>query len=256
MVDTTRLELLETDSTHFAVGEATKQATGPFNAGSFKSQFAAVLSGSNAGRPASLGTILTLDGTSAATAMLDSNINGNPQSSAALTGNYTVTDAATGRTELTLSGNGASYKFVFYPVTNGNLKVAEVDTIVAAGTIFAQQSSAFSNASISGRFAASLQGIAFDSNGTEAAVGQILPNGGGAISGILDINDNGTLALGSSLAGTYSVAQSGRTTGMLSTPSTAFSSASIVLYVVDQAHALLIEVDSNRVLAADLEKQY
>ena len=131
------------------------------------------------------------------------------------------------------------------------------NTLIAAGTAYAQQTFVVNVASLGGNFAARLSGISFvNGSGFEAGSGQLILNGGSAITGTLDLNLNNNLAPSTPLSGMYLVDQTGRVTMSVKTSSALFTTSTLVLYPIDQTHFLLVEADSNRVLTALAEGQF
>lgn len=255
VVDATRLKLIESDATATASGDAFVQPAGPFSATSFRGPFVFVVSGATSGGPASAGGIFSLDGTSAVTATIDVNNNGNLTNSQSATGTYTVTDATFGRT--TLSYNGAQ-QFVFYPSVNGSLNLLEVDSVSTSGTALSQRVQQYSNSVLSGRYAMQGSGVSFTGTpGPIALAGQLLPNGGGGLAGSLDVNDAGTVANSAAVSGGYNFAANGRTTSAtVNTSSAALSNATLTFYAADANRVLFMESDSNRVLTGIIQKQF
>jgi hypothetical protein len=95
------------------------------------------------------------------------------------------------------------------------------------------------------------------SPGEQNMSGQLVPNGGSAITGTLDINDNGAPSSGAPVNGSYQqISTAGRGTANLSSSAAALKSAGFFLYLVDANTALLLESDSNRVLTGTAQKQY
>ncbi len=259
MVNGTTLKLLEQSAARASSGQLAKQAAaGPFTVANVKGQFATAILGSTAtSGPGTFGSQFALDGAGAVTGTIDSNLNGNVLDDVAVTGTYSVSDQTTGRTVVTMTGGGKTYSFVAYPADNKNLYIEETDTLIAAGTAYAQQTFVVDSASLGGNFATRVSGISFvNGSGFEAGSGQLILNGGSAITGTLDLNLNNNLAPSSPLSGSYLVDPTGRVTMSVSTPSSLFATSTLVLYPIDQTHFLLVETDSNRVLTALAEGQF
>jgi hypothetical protein len=257
LVDGTTLKLLEQSAARASSGQLAKQAPGPFSAANVKGKFATAILGSTASGPGTFGAQFALDGAGSVTGTIDTNLNGNVLSDVAVTGTYTVSDATTGRTVVTMTGGGKTYSFVVYPADNQNLSIEETDTLIAAGTAYAQQTFVVNGASLGGNFATRVSGISFvNGSGFEGGSGQLILNGGSAISGTLDLNLNNNLAPITSLSGSYLVDPTGRVTMSVNTSSALFSTSTLVLYPIDQTHFLLVETDSNRVLTALAEGQF
>jgi hypothetical protein len=262
VVDATHVKVVETDAGAQLAGDIYKQPAGPFANASVRGGFVFALLGSTSAGAFGEGGVLTLDGTgnvSSATSTIDINAHGNPQNSLAVSGTYNVADATTGRTTATLTVGGSTLLYAFYPQINGALSMVEIDTSnVVAGRALLQSLGPFSGGSFQGIYAVNFTGSDFIVNpGEEDLVGQMVPNGGSALNtSSVDISDNGTLVHSAALSGSYLVGASGHGSAALSTNSTAFSSATMNMYVADSSDALFLESDGTRVLVGVAQKQY
>ncbi len=259
IVDATHLKLMGTDAAQIVSGDLLEQPAGPFSDASSNGSFAFVFAGSTAGHPLGLGGVFTLDGAgNLANSIADINDNGNWQSGMTLTGTYSVSDPATGRATATLNLNGTALQYVFYP-RPGGLNFLEIDgSHVASGAAYAQSGSSFSNSSLQGNYAALFTGTDFTLGaGEEDIAGQLVPNAGSAITGVLDISDGATTAPATAVSGTYQVTSSslGRGTASLQSSSTTLRTAGFNLYVVNTGQVLFLESDSNRVLTGMMQAQ-
>jgi hypothetical protein len=249
LLDSTHLRLLQQSPNSPATGEAVKQAAGPFALNNVQGKFALALNGWNGSGPASLGSQFRLDGTGSVTASVDTNANGNVQKDVSMTGTYAVADATSGRTTMNFTANGKTYQFVAYPAAGGDLYVVEVDSGVASAEAFAQTGFVINTGSLAGSFATTMSGVSFAAGGGfEAATGELIINGGGAVTGTLDIGLNGTLTADSTLTASYAVDSTGFVTVAFTSSATTLSSGTWTLYPIDAQRFLLVEVDSNRVL--------
>jgi hypothetical protein len=259
VVDATHVKVIETDAGAQLVGDVYKQPAGPFTNASIGGGFAFAFLGSTSAGVFGEGGVITLSAGNVTSGTMDINKNGNPQNSLAVSGTYNVADATTGRTTANLTVGGSTYLYAFYPQINGALSVVEIDTSnVVAGRALAQALGPFSGGSFQGIYAFNFTGTDFIVNpGEEDLVGQMLPNGGSAINtSSVDISDNGVLAHSAALSGSYLVSSSGRGSATLTTNSTAFSSATMNMYVADSGDALFLESDGTRVLVGIAQKQY
>ncbi len=262
VVDATHVKVVETDAGAQLVGDVYKQPVGPFTNASVRGGFAFAFLGSTSAGAFGEGGVLTLDGVgnvTSATSTIDINAHGNPQNSLAVSGTYNVADATTGRTTATLTVGGSTYQYAFYPQINGALSMVEIDTSnVVAGRALAQSLGPFSGGSFLGNYAVNFTGNDFVVNpGEEDLVGQMLPNGGSAITGSVDISDNGVLTHSAALSASYSVAASGHgAIPSLTTTPNAFSNATFNMYIADSGDALFLESDGTRVLVGIAQKQY
>jgi hypothetical protein len=257
LADGTRLKLMETDASAKGTAELLKQSAGPFTAAGLRGSFVTALRGADGHGPVSTGGIVTLDGSTSVKAVVDTNNNGNNVIGQSVSGSYAVTDATTGRTTLSWTATDGTHQFVLYPSANGDMNLLEVDSVSASGPALPQLFVGFSNAGFSGNFATEASGIDFSgSAGPVAFSGQWIFNGGSAISGVLDINNNGTLAAGSAAKGSYGFDSTGRATLNVTSGAPGFATAQLGLYAADGNRALYIDTDSNRVLTGVLRKQY
>jgi hypothetical protein len=255
-VDASHLKIVETDANGKGAGELVKQAGSTFTNTSFAGTYVMALGGTNGANPVSTGGILVLDGQGGVKATIDTNNNGNVSASESLTGVYSVTDSASGRTTFTWTALDGPHQFVFYPAATNALNVLQLDTTSASGPGLSQRLSGFSNAAFTGNFAAQLNGIDFSgSAGPISAIGLLIPNGGSAVSGVLDVNDNGSVTA-ASINGSYLFDTTARATMTLNSSSSQFRTAQIILYGADTNSGVFIELDSNRVITGTMQKQY
>lgn len=259
VIDATHVRLVGVDSSVQWIGDWYQQTGSPFSSATFGSSYAATAFGAMSGGVVGMGGTFTPAG-SVAGATFDVNRNGNVQNNSGVTGSFAVTDAATGRFTLTIFPGGSTVTFAGYPQAGGRLSLIETDASnLTLGTAYPQQSAAFSSSAIFGNWALLASGADLVVNpGEEDIVGQWLPNGGTAFSGVLDVNDNGTVSHGTqnSLSGSYQIsASNGRAQGATMSANN-FGSATVNFYVVDANTILFLEQDSNRVLTGILQKQY
>ncbi len=256
MVDASHLKLLQTGASSIGVADLTKQDAGPYTATSLAGAYVTVVGGAGVNGPASTGGIITLNAAGTLTATLDMNNNGNVSTGQALTGTFTVTDSVTGRTAVTLNESDGAHQFVLYPTALGALSLLELDAVSAGGPALPQPIAGFANSSFLGTFATQASGTDFTgTSGPEAFTGLFMPNGGSAITGVMEINDNGTLAPGTTVSGSYAFDGTGRATVNLTGSSAGLSTAHLTFYAADGNRALLMGVDSSRVLTGILQKQ-
>jgi len=265
ILDATHLKLVEVDpsSSLVTTGDLYEQNAGPFTAVNFNGSFATTLSGFTSTGPVGEGAVFSLDGISALkNGTFDVNQNGSVPTSAgaSATGTYTVSDAITGRTTVSITAGSLVLQYVAYPEASGALNLLETDpTNTASGTAFPQQSSAFSNAATFGNFALSATGMTVLSPAELGMVGQWLPNGGAAFTGVLDVNDNVGPSHGApnSLSGSYPIiGGNGRAPSGSMQASNFQPTATVNFYVVDANTVLFVELDSNRVLTGIVQKQF
>ncbi|HZQ91246.1 MAG TPA: hypothetical protein VFA60_05585 [Terriglobales bacterium] len=260
IVDTNRLKLVGTDTAQVLAGDVGKQAAGPFSNASFSGGFAFTTSGTAALTPVGQGGIFTLDGGGrVVSGMLDQNSNGNLQSNVPLSGTYAVSDTATGRATLSFTAGSSTLQYVFYPQAGGVLNLVEVDaTNVTRGAAIAQGVSTFNGSSLVGEFAGLLTGADLITNrGQSDVIGQFTLNGGSALTGIVDVNNNGSTSTAQNFTASYLVdSATGRGAASFTSNAGTLPNGVLALYIVDFNNVLFLETDSNRVLTGTIQKQF
>jgi hypothetical protein len=261
VVNGARALLVDLDAGKIVHGELVQQGGAPFSVASLAGNYSMTAIGWNTQGALAIGGVFTLDGAGAVTSgVADTNSNGNTQAQSAVTGTYAVTDATTGRTEATLTIGGSSRKFVLYPQASGVAEILEIDGAqTTSGRAYLQASNADSASSFSGTYSTLLSGVDLLHAGEVDATGFLTPNGGSAISGLLDANDAGTVTANASLQGSYGASTPAtRKSGTWTTnlPALGNASGQFVYYVVSPTRVLVLELDSNRVLTGTMEKPY
>jgi hypothetical protein len=248
VVDANHIKLVETDAGTTLAGDAFRQ-NGPFTNASISGPFAFAAAGANtaAGGPLVAGGVLSADGAGNVTSGTeDINDAGLLSTNLALTGNYSISG---NRGTLTLTNSAGTFNFVAYPSTGG-VQVLEIDSgLVLSGTAL-QQSGTLSSASIQGTYALRFNGGS--TAGELDSTAEFTANGSGSYTGIIDINDVGTLSTGTTLQGTYTVGPTGRGPFTLAT---GLGTQNMAVYVVDSTHALFIELDNNVVALGEIRRQ-
>jgi hypothetical protein len=246
VIDSTHLKFIETDST-FTSGDAFTQATSIPSG-----QLVFTMAGVDTVNfvppaPIDVGGYLTNAGGIVTTGLEDVNDAGNPFKSTTVSG--TIPALAGGRSVLTLNNfingglNGApgSYSFAAYPFTSNGvtgIQLLEIDGAgMTSGAAFVQTAT-----SLSGSQGFGLNLSAFNSSGIEEDDIAEFVTSSNSFSGLLDVNDQGTLGFQKPLNGT-SVAADSNGRGTFTT--TNFVNGNY--YVVDSSTYLILETDSNQV---------
>jgi hypothetical protein len=245
-VDANQIKLVETDVTPVLAGDAFRQ-TGTFSNATLTGPFAFTVSGADLTTPFAAGGVLTSNGAGAITSGLeDVNDGGLVNAGLTLTGTYTL--GANGRGTAALVSGLGTVNLAFYPTTKG-IQALEIDTgLIASGAIF-QQTGSLSSASVSGNYAMNFTGVS--SAGALDAIAEFNANGAGALSGIIDINNFGSLSTGTSITGNYSVNSDGR--GPLTFTTGPLAQQNMAIYAIDNTRSLFIDLDSNFVTVGDME---
>jgi hypothetical protein len=137
---------------------------------------------------------------------------------------------------------------------NATAVIQEIDSGIASDGIFAaQQSAAFTIASIQGNYAIASAGTSGSSG--QDITGQLAASGLGVLpSGAIDINTGGILTSSEAVSGTYAApSTSGRTTLVLN-PSA--DNRNFAGYVVNSTQVFVLGIDPGRVGVGALLRQF
>lgn len=259
-VDSTHLKLIETDGLLFTSGDAYTPGTS-IPTGNLVFTMSGFDTTSN---PLALGGFLPTDSTGTITAGLeDYNDGGNVNQAPTVGGNFTA--VAGGRSVLTLTNfvNGAAsdipqtYTFAAYPITSNGvtgIQLLEIDGLgVTTGSAFVQSATSL----------AASQGFGLDLSAVNLGTGTgafeeddiaEFTTSSSSFSGIVDINDQGTVSPNQVLTGSFTSPDStGRGTATTTIKSSAF--VSYTFYVVNSSTFLVLETDSNQIGTGIFELQ-
>jgi hypothetical protein len=176
-----------------------------------------------------------------------------PTAGASFSGTYT---SSNGRSVVTL---GSGIQRVFWTVSSSRaffLTTADPanPSNVEEGTADLQQSASFSNASLKGQYAFSMEGFDATNNFFVDRVGWLQWNGSTTLSLSEEVNDSGSGGQTSGiLSGSYSVANNGRATGTI----TSFSQSSndVVVYLVSGSAGYLLQNDAGLEISGQMSQQ-
>jgi hypothetical protein len=259
VVNATDFKVIEIDSAPMVSGEVLGQAPGPFTLASLKGTYAFTLGGVDLnGNPLALGGLLPANGNgNISAAILDVNYAGTGTLGSPAGGSYTI--STTGRGSGTITSIGVSFPIAFYVAANGTVELVTTGgalngvSFVVGGSAKAQAGGPFSNGSVAGNYAVNFTGTNLGSGGEEDISGQLSPDGAGALTGILDINNSGSIFASDALSsGTYSMPASGRGTFSFTTGTGTFS---MQTYQIDRSTLLFLDMDTNRVVVGIGQKQ-
>lgn len=252
LVDATQFKFVETDAAFALSGDAVQQTGSPFTNASFNGTLAAVLNGVGGTTTFGLGGTVAVSNGTVVGGTLDRNNSGIFTGGQTVTaGSYTV-DATTGRTPLTINlSNGGTVSLVLYPQSNSAFDVLDTSTSESgSGVGYLTSGATFSLATIHGNYAINLTGNVGST--PEDVIGGLNANGGGAITGTVDITNSGAnTALQSS---PYTVSASGATATLKSSLAN-FNSVGFNLYIVDATRVLYLENDTKGVLTGGMRLQ-
>jgi hypothetical protein len=270
VIDATHLKLIETDANAVLAGDAfvsTGQTAFP------SGNLVFTMTGGNATTaPLAAGGLLTSSGGAITTGLQDANIGGTIESAPSITGSYSSTG---GRTDLSLIGiyniaGGAiasgTFEFAAYPY-NGGVELLEIDSAgagdgVLSGIAYAQTSTSLAASS---GYGLNLTGAYYSSSGSEEVdmIAEFATDSSGGLSGLYDVNNEGTLISDYSLGSGASYANNSNGRGSISIPNlqtnsnnSLVGSLGLTFYTVDSSTAVFIETDaSGQITTGTLELQ-
>jgi hypothetical protein len=247
-IDSTHMKLIEKDSAPILAGDLFTQTSATLPSG----QLVFTMAGFDYSTsfPLVLGGFMTSDGSSTITAGNEDYDDGgtfNP-TPLAFTGSIS---AASNRYQLQLTNfengqNGAvgTFTFAAYP-SSGGIQLVEIDgSGVSSGVAFVQTSTALAS---SQGYAMNL--AASNVNSEEDDIAEFSTSSTG-ISGLIDINDQGTTQFDQKLTGTYSPDSPATGRGILNA-----SLFSGVYYTIDSSNALFLETDSSQLGLGTFQRQ-
>src|SRR6266700_2029988 len=230
-------------------GDAFRQ-TGAFSNASLTGPFAFTIAGADVlNGPFAAGGVLTSDGAGNVTSGVeDFNDSGILTSNLAVTGTYSV--AASGRGTLTVTNSAGTFNFVIYPSTAGIITLEIDNRFVTGGMALQQQSTPFSNGSLQGNYGLNFTGAS--TIGELDSIAQFMADGASSLTGIVDLNNTGSITFGQALTGDFSVSANGRATMALQTP---LGTQNYIVYLVNGSRALFVELDTTVVSVGEIQHQ-
>jgi hypothetical protein len=236
------------------LGTMVKQDVSAFNNSAFQGDYVFQLLGADLGgtRIAALGR-LHANGTGGVTSgSMDLNDGVSVQANLSLSGTYSV--SANGRGTMALAiGSLGTFNYVFYILSADRSFISSIDTVTASapqlsGPAFKQSGGPFSDASLQGTGVFDLLGRPAAGQ-AKASVGLLTSDGSGNITGVTDINTNGSVSNNTTYTATYAINASGR--GTL----TSATLPSMIFYLASPGTALLMEAPGAAVQIGSLEPQ-
>jgi len=197
-----------------------------------------------------VGGLMTIDGAGTVSSGLeDVNNNGTvPAASLNFTGSYAPSGSVGGRTVFTLTGLTGATQLVAYPTASAGIQLLEIDNAGLLGGVAFAQTSGAALASSQG-YGLGLTGINIGSlSGSfeEDDIAEFSTTSSG-VTGLIDINDEGTLSFDQSFSGSYTPDSPATGRGVLTS-----NVVNGVYYAVDDSTALFLETDSNQVGSGSL----
>jgi hypothetical protein len=246
-VDATHFKFVEKDTAALLGGDAFTQQ------GAALPSTSTVLAYTMAGgitTPLSVGGFMTVDGVSAVSNGLE-DVNNNgivPAAPLSFTGTYAASGSVGGRTLFTLSGFSGATQLVAYPTASAGVQLLEIDNSGLLSGVAFEQTSGASLASSQG-YGLGVTGINIGGlNGSfeEDDIAEFTTTSTG-FSGLIDINDEGTLSFDQKFTGNYAADSPATGRGVLTS-----NLVNGVYYAVDSSTALFLETDTNQVGSGSL----
>jgi hypothetical protein len=243
VVDANNIRILRTDSGLVSLGRAETQSGTFTSNAAFSGSYAF---GSRADDSSSLSGqntvgVITADGSGHITGgAYDAVIDGTPVSNAAINsgGTYTVFQDGSVSVNFTTS-TGASIQQIFWLVSPSRAFFLTNDsTKYEDGIADLQQSSSFSNSSLSGSYAFVMDGFVENTANIDR-VGWISGDGNGNMGWLETVNSTGQPSAPGQLTGTYTVASNGRATATVNSVSQANND--LVFYMVSPSQAYILQ---------------
>jgi len=247
VVDSSHLKFVEKDAAPILGGDAFTQQSASLPTTS--TTFAFTMAG-GVSAPLAVGGLMTIDGAGTVSSGLeDVNNNGTvPAASLNFTGSYAPSGSVGGRTVFTLTGLTGATQLVAYPTASAGIQLLEIDNAGLLGGVAFAQTSGAALASSQG-YGLGLTGINIGSlSGSfeEDDIAEFSTTSSG-VTGLIDINDEGTLSFDQSFSGSYTPDSPATGRGVLTS-----NVVNGVYYAVDDSTALFLETDSNQVGSGSL----
>jgi hypothetical protein len=212
-----------------------------------KGRYAFLLSGFDANGLVQLAGSFVADGAGNLSSGVEDINSRTAVSNPTFTGTYSIGADNRGTLTLTNAQGTFTYALALGSVNAGVAAKGRMITFDASGTnvsgtLQQQDPAAFSNAGVTGSFAFGAEG-ADSGTGQFGVAGRFTSNGAGGInSGLIDVNDGGTLISGATFTGTYSVAANGRGTAQFVVVGAA-QPVNLAFYVVSATKLFIVGTD-------------
>ncbi len=170
--------------------------------------------------------------------------------SVSLTGTYAADPANNGHFTGSFASNGRTVNFVlwFSAPQNAVLVAYNSTSSLIENGVVTEQPAVPTTSTVNGNYALHLLGLTGGGNMIPTVLeGQVLADGLGTFTGLEDVNQGGSVTVGASASGSYSVA-SGRGTGTI-------GGIPVVLYPASSSTTYVMSTDGKRMLSGSLEAQ-
>jgi hypothetical protein len=241
---------------HLVNGQPPPPVTGPYTNSNLNGSYAFLIRGTNTGFFSIAGTFQANGAgmITAGTEDINSPGTGVLMNNVSITGTYSV--LADGRTTANIISPAGNFVLDFVLLSNQHgLAMRFNNNATASGNVDLQDSTAFSAATFQGAYAFTLQGADHAGN-LETSAGAFttlnVSNVNTIQTGVQDFNDNGVTSANRVLSGSFTNPVTGRGVAALNSNVGALN---FIYYVVDANHLLLIETDTQPVLAGNAYRQ-
>ncbi len=167
-----------------------------------------------------------------------------------LTGTFETPDPSTGRGTASLTVGPTTYAFAYYVVSDRTMLLVETDagtpgvSPLSGEARYQSGAGTFTNAALNAPVIFKLTGSVDWGTDSTIGIGEMVPNGAGALDGTFDRNYGSGITLNATATGSYSVAANGRVS--MSIPELARASKgaeNVIAYLVDQNMGYLVAAD-------------
>lgn len=272
IVDSTHLKFIEEDPNGQvgSSGDALLQSgTIPTTAAGFTGSFVYLVGGSSTltqGADASLARFSVTGSGTFGNISYDENNSGTPvhisQGSNISNATYTIDTAGSGRGTFTFTDTTGTYSYVFYLYSPTSGVIQDVTSnIIADGTLLGQSGSPFTLSGLAGSYVYNWNGVNVSSSNEDDFIGQFTLASGSTsnITGVLDgtviglSNGNNYADIGTQ--GTLTINSDGTTSNTLQITGSSGLAFKSVAYIVDANTMLILDTDTNQVLAGIATRQ-
>jgi hypothetical protein len=248
-VDATHLKFVQKDASPILAGDVFTQQGAALPSTSKQLVFT-MAGGVNA--PLAIGGYMTIDGVSAISGGLeDVNDNGSVPAPLNFSGSYAASGPVGGRTLLTLTGFSGATQLVAYPTTSAGIQLLEIDNggLLSGGAVVQTAGAALAASQGYGLGLAAINIGGVTGAFEEDDIAEFATTSTG-VSGLVDINDEGTLSFDQTLNGSYTLDSPATGRGVLT--SNMFNG---VFYAADSSTVLFLETDSTQIGTGSFQLQ-
>jgi hypothetical protein len=260
-IDSTHLKFIETDVSPILEGDVYSQTSTSFPSGELAFTMAGIDYSTTTPGPLAVGGMMNAAGTTISNGVEDVNDAGFPNvpsgsttpTPLAFTGVITQPTPSVGRFFLTLNtfangagGTSGTYTFAAYPSSGGTQLLEADNGGITGGVAYPQSNTSF----------ASGQGYGLGLTGTNEASEEDdiaeFTNNSNALTGLIDVNDQGTTNAPQNFVGTYTPDTTNLGRGVITTKN---GGVNLVSYTVDGTNSIFIEFDPNQVAVGSIGQQ-